>query len=98
MTDNATSSKRTKHVDTRWHYVRDYIQDGILKVVFVRTRENQSDPFTKNLPVEPFLRHTGQFMHDDHEGEPETVTSGRMLKQDVQSQLGLKVGAITIRE
>jgi hypothetical protein len=95
MADNATSSKRTKHVDTRWHYVRDYIQDGILKVVFVRTRENQSDPFTKNLPVEPFLRHTGHFMFDDNESGAETFTSGRMLKRDAQSQKGLKVGAIT---
>ena len=69
LAENATSSKRTKHVATRYHYVRDYIEDGILKVVFVRTAENQSDPDTKNLAVEPFLKHIGKYMFDDVEDD-----------------------------
>jgi hypothetical protein len=89
MAENATSSKRTKHVDTRWHYVRNWIKDGIIKVIFVRTAENQSDPFTKNLPVEPFLKHTGEFMFDDVVAEgtdSETQSTGRMLKGVSEAQ------------
>jgi hypothetical protein len=89
MAENATSSKRTKHVDTRWHYVRNWIEDGIIKVIFVRTAENQSDPFTKNLAVEPFLKHTGEFMFDDVVAEgtdSETQSTGRMLKGVSEAQ------------
>jgi hypothetical protein len=85
LAENASSSKRTKHVDTRYHYVRDYIEDGILKVVFVRTTENQSDPFTKNLAVNPFLKHISRFMFDDVNEEKSkekkgSYETGRMLR------------------
>jgi hypothetical protein len=80
MADNASSSKRTKHVDARYHYVRDWIEDEILKVIFVRTSENQSDPNTKNLATEPFLKHIGKYMYDDEEHDTsENLKTGRML-------------------
>jgi len=50
LTKNATTGSRTKHVDTRYHFVREYVEDGIIKVVFVRSEDNHSDIFTKNLP------------------------------------------------
>ncbi len=40
---NATSSKRTKDIDTRYHFVHKYIQDRIMKVVFMRSKENDED-------------------------------------------------------
>ena len=75
-------------MDTRYHYVRDYIEDGILKVIFVRTAENQSDPYTKNLAVEPYLKHIGKFMFDDVENDEVAgdFETGRMLKGVSQLQ------------
>jgi len=35
MANNHTTSQRTKPVDTRYHFVGNYVEDGILKVVFV---------------------------------------------------------------
>ena len=32
---NAKISKRTKHVDTRTHFVRQYVEDGTIKINFV---------------------------------------------------------------
>ena len=29
MANNHTTSQRTKHVDTRYHFVRNYVEDGI---------------------------------------------------------------------
>jgi len=37
LANNFTTSQRTKHLDTRYHFVRNYTEDGILKVVFVRS-------------------------------------------------------------
>jgi hypothetical protein len=35
LSNNTTTRNRTKHIDTRYHFVREYIEDGIIKVVFV---------------------------------------------------------------
>jgi hypothetical protein len=51
------ASQRTKHVDIRYHYVRELVIDGIVKVIFVKTKENDSDIFTKNVNLEPFEKH-----------------------------------------
>jgi len=57
LSKNATTGNRTKHIDTRYHFVREYIEDGIVKVVFVRSEENDGDIFTKNLNGELFKQH-----------------------------------------
>lgn len=58
LTKNATTGSRTKHVDTRYHFVRDYVEDGIVKVEFVRSEQNTADIFTKNLNHELYMRHS----------------------------------------
>ena len=48
MTENTTTSTRTKHVDTRYHFVKEFIDENFLKIVFVRSEDNDADIFTKN--------------------------------------------------
>lgn len=50
-------SKRTKYLDTQYHFVCEYVMDGIVTVVFVRSTENKADPFTKNVPENLYKRH-----------------------------------------
>ena len=38
MSENASTSGRTRHVDIRYPYVREFVEEGFLKVVFVRTK------------------------------------------------------------
>ena len=57
LAKNATTGNRTKHIDTRYHFVREYVEDGIIKVRFVRSEENHADIFTKNLNIEKFEKH-----------------------------------------
>ena len=64
MAYNVTTSQRTKHVDIRYHYVREFIQDGFLEVKFVKTTENVSDGFTKNLNGELYDKHKKSFIQD----------------------------------
>ena len=51
-----SESRRTKYIDTRYHFVRDYQENGIVMVEFVWSVENQADPFTKNLSVGKYER------------------------------------------
>jgi hypothetical protein len=67
LAQNATTGNRTKHIDTRYHFVREYIEQGIMKVIFVRSAENDADIFTKNLPTDAYMKHQMKIMngHDD---------------------------------
>jgi hypothetical protein len=40
----------TKHINRRFHIIRDYITDGDLKISKVHTDQNVADPLTKHLP------------------------------------------------
>jgi hypothetical protein len=62
IANNYTTGQRTKHIDVRAHFVREYIEDGILKVLFVRTDDNDADIYTKNTSEEIFLKHSGKYM------------------------------------
>ncbi len=49
MAENVTATPKSKHIDTRAKFVTQFVQDGFLKIVFVKTKENVSDIFTKNV-------------------------------------------------
>ena len=62
LSKSATTSNRTRHIDTRYHFVRDYIDDGVLKIVFVRSEFNHADIMTKNLSVKLYEQHSDAIM------------------------------------
>ena len=41
---------RTKHIDLRYHFVRELIRDGTLDLKYIPTNDNLADAFTKALP------------------------------------------------
>ena len=57
LTKKATTSNRTKHVDTRYHFIREYVEKGVVVIEFVRSEENTADIMTKNLNEEIYWRH-----------------------------------------
>ena len=58
LANNYTAGQRTKHIDIRVHYVREYIHDGIIKIEFVRSENNDADILTKNTTEELFKFHS----------------------------------------
>ncbi len=52
MTKNITATGCSKYVDICYKFVTDYIEDGIKKVIFVKSADNDSDIGTKNLASE----------------------------------------------
>ncbi|KAK6120832.1 hypothetical protein DH2020_045427 [Rehmannia glutinosa] len=49
--------KRQKHIERKYHLIRDFIQRGDTMVVKIASEENLADPFTKSLPERVFERH-----------------------------------------
>jgi hypothetical protein len=55
---------RTQHMDTHYYFVREFIEDGFIKIELVRSAENDSDSFTKNVNQELYAKHTKKFLED----------------------------------
>jgi hypothetical protein len=62
MTENSTSSSRTRHMDTRYFFVKEMQNDGLIKVDFVQSEENVSDIATKNVSGEIHESNLGKYM------------------------------------
>ena len=54
---NDQVGQRTKHIDIKWHHVRDMIKDGDLDVQYVRSDDNPSDIMTKNSKEVLYVKH-----------------------------------------
>jgi transposase InsO family protein len=50
LTDESAKYQRAKHIDIRYHYVRDVLQKGQIQVDYVPSEQNPADVFTKALP------------------------------------------------
>ena len=62
MSENVTTSDRTKHIDTRFRFVNEFIADGFIEVIFVRTKENVADIFTKNTNADTSAPHHSRLL------------------------------------
>ena len=47
---------RTKHIDLRYHFIREAVEERKIKVKYIPTDDNVSDIFTKALPRPKFRR------------------------------------------
>ena len=54
LTKDQMFHERTKHIDIKYHYVRDVIAQGKLKVSKISTHDNPADMLTKPVPVAKF--------------------------------------------
>ena len=60
MSKNVNLMGHSKHIDVRTKYVNEYVEDGVLKIVYVKSEENDADIFTKNLRSELHGKHMGE--------------------------------------
>ena len=58
LSNNHTTSDRTKHIDVRTSFVKEYQEDGKIIIKFVKTEESEADIVTKNTTNVIFLRIT----------------------------------------
>ena len=62
LAENATTSQRTRHIDIRYKWVSEFIENGEIEVIFVKTLENDADIFTKNTSSSVNDRHVERMM------------------------------------
>ncbi|GJU81750.1 retrovirus-related pol polyprotein from transposon TNT 1-94 [Tanacetum coccineum] len=51
---NPVQHSKTKHIDIRYHFIKEHVEKGIVEIYFVGTEYQLADLFTKALPKERF--------------------------------------------
>lgn len=55
LSKNSILHSKTKHIEIRYHFLRDHVQKGDYILEFVDTKNQLANIFTKPLPKESFL-------------------------------------------
>ncbi|GJS89253.1 retrovirus-related pol polyprotein from transposon TNT 1-94 [Tanacetum coccineum] len=51
---NNVQHSRSKHIDVRYHFIKEQVENGVVELYFVKTEYQLADIFTKALPRERF--------------------------------------------
>nr|GEX43503.1 hypothetical protein [Tanacetum cinerariifolium] len=51
---NNVQHSRAKHIDFRYHFIKEQVENGIMELYFIQTEHQLADIFTKPLPREIF--------------------------------------------
>ena len=54
MSENFMLGSRTKHIEVKYHFIKQEIQSGRMIGKYVHTSKNMADGYTKNLDIKKF--------------------------------------------
>lgn len=54
LTGNDSIHQRSKHIDIRFHFIRDYVTDGVCTIKYIGTNDQEADILTKAMKSEQF--------------------------------------------
>ena len=55
LLENPVFHDRSKHIEMRYHFIRDLVQRGAMKLQYIRTNEQIADILTKPLSASKFV-------------------------------------------
>ena len=67
LSNNRNIGDRTKHIDIRTAFVKEYQEDGKIIIKFVKSEDNEADIFTKNTSSIIYQRHQEKLVWDKKE-------------------------------
>jgi hypothetical protein len=91
LAKNPINHERTKHIDIKHHYIRERVEDDAIVPLYVNTKLNDSDIFTKTTcTTEEFVtcrdrvlgydQEARQIRHEDRRKEREATPKQKMHK------------------
>ena len=64
LSESPSIGARSKHINTRFHYIRECVADGVLRLEWLASEEQPADLLTKPLGPQTFLKLRGRLMGD----------------------------------
>nr|GEW63800.1 hypothetical protein [Tanacetum cinerariifolium] len=83
---NNVQHSRSKHIDIRHHFIREQVENGMVKFYFVMTDYQLSDIFTKALPRERF-----EFLLSQLGMKSMTLETIKRLQEGEEDMLGVSM-------
>lgn len=69
MIPNNAKTYRTKHIDTRYHYLQELVKGKGIELISLSTKDQFADTLTKALPREAFERFRTKIDLEAREGD-----------------------------
>ena len=63
IAENPISGGGTKHIDVRYHFIRELVERKVLKIQYTESSNQHADILTKPLGLEAFARHRSFLMN-----------------------------------
>lgn len=57
IAEDSKNHGRLKHVDVKYHFLRDLVKDGRIRIRYISTADQVADMMTKGLPATALRRH-----------------------------------------
>jgi hypothetical protein len=86
LANSYTTSQHKKHIDIRQHFIREFIEDGILKVIFVKSEDNNEDISRKNIQISV----THLYDNDTYKNWGKMLVQGQILWVKLASDKALE--------
>ena len=84
LSNNRTTSDRTKHIDIRTSFGKEYQEDGKIIIKLVKSEDNEADIFTKNTTNTIFQKHQKKLVWD--KGEVTKEGSQELTPNEIQQE------------
>ena len=84
LSNNRTTSDRTKHIDITTSFVKEYQEDGKIIIKFVKSEDNEADIFTKNTTNAIFQNHQKKLVWD--KGGVNREGSQELTQNEIQQE------------
>ena len=62
LANNNATKRRTKHIDIRYHFIREQIQEGVIQLQYCETENMIADILTKSLGKTLFQKHRDKIL------------------------------------
>ena len=63
IAENPISGGQTKHIDVRYHFIRELVEHKVLNIQYTESSNQYADILTKPLGLEAFAEHRSLLMN-----------------------------------
>jgi hypothetical protein len=79
---NHCLQQRTKHIDIKYHFIKDLVKEGKIKIKYCPTKKMTADILTKPLPITAFTQHRNHITNTVHNDNQEHRDDGVTIEEE----------------